>query len=489
MRNSVLVFWLPPRALRYGVRYAVARRLGSQVVKMATHTTFISPLEGSRFNPVWSATSQDDYQPHIGAERVEAILPPPPSSILHRDAKHLSFGTSLSRSTYSVPSPCERAPHIDRHRMYATNFCMSADPQPAVTVTTHRHYHRPIAVQHPESTKKETKNPLGVRVALLTSESEYAGSFTGSRAGNAAQRDGKCMSHRDPILGRGSLNKWPADVPVSTTYTDTFTSKDPSAAAPYQLSSLAVIQQNGTSYVPQGDVRTTRGTSTNYQASYLSAVKQEPLYDKYEASKTIAASSLGARDHQTPAYCTTTTSDAFSMPGPVVAAVRQRPQHNTSCIPPGDLDAVRVGERMKASTARQDYRQPAADSFPSHVQTAGLHTLSQVHLGQWYHEDQYSTTAGSYVAKSPAPLVRVKGCGGDHVSKTGYRDAGNERYISVSASSYSHQPRVLPTLVPRPDLDNVKQSHWRQPYGRALYFSTEHRDCFSIPNGSLRASV
>ena len=205
MRNLVPVFWLPPRAHRYGVRYAVARRLGSQVVKMATHTTFISPLEGSRFNPVWSATSQDDYQPYIGAERVEAILPPPPSSILHRDAKHLSFGTSLSRSTYSVPSPCERAPHIDRHRMYATNFCMSADPQPAITVTTHRHYHRPIAVQHPESTKKETKNPLGVRVALLTSESEYAGSFTGSRAGNAAQRDGKCMSHRDPILGKCTM--------------------------------------------------------------------------------------------------------------------------------------------------------------------------------------------------------------------------------------------------------------------------------------------
>ena len=71
-----------------------------------------------------------------------------------------------------------------------------------------------------------------------------------------------------------------------------------------------------------GDVRTTRGTSTNYQASYLSAVKQEPLYDKYEASKTIAASSLGARDHQTPAYCTTTTSDAFSMPGKLCCRVK-----------------------------------------------------------------------------------------------------------------------------------------------------------------------
>ena len=31
----------------------------------------------------------------------------------------------------------------------------------------------------------------------------------------------------------------------------------------------------------------------------------------------------------------------------------------------------------------------------------------------------------------------------------------DERYISVSASSYSYHPRVLPTLVPRPDLDNV----------------------------------
>ena len=31
--------------------------------------------------------------------------------------------------------------------------------------------------------------------------------------------------------------------------------------------------------------------------------------------------------------------------------------------------------------------------------------------------------------QKPRPLVRVKGCGGDHVSKTGYRDAGSECFF------------------------------------------------------------
>lgn len=196
------------RAILYGVRYAVAKRLVSQVFKMAKHSTFISPLEGSRFNPVWSATSQGDYQSYFGAERVEAIPPPPPASVLHRDAKYLNFGTSLSRSTYCVPPLCERAAHIDRHKMYATNFSLSANAKAAVVQTTNRHFHHPIAIQRTKSTKKETRNPLGVGLVLPSSESEYVGSFAVSLTGNAMQRDEKCVSHRDPILGEWHMYAW-----------------------------------------------------------------------------------------------------------------------------------------------------------------------------------------------------------------------------------------------------------------------------------------
>ena len=62
-----------------------------------------------------------------------------------------------------------------------------------------------------------------------------------------------------------------------------------------------------------GDARASHEASSSYQTSYRSAVKQDPLYDKYKASEHIMSSSVGPRDHQT-SY-TTTAADAFCQTG------------------------------------------------------------------------------------------------------------------------------------------------------------------------------
>lgn len=172
---------------------------------MAKRATFISPLEGSCFSSLGSATSHVDYQPHFGAVRVKAVSPPPPSSVFHRDAT-LIVGTSLSRSTYCAPlSRCEPAARIDRHKMYATNFSTNIDRRaPVARTTNHCYYHRPpIPVQRAVPAKKGIRNPLGIRIILPNLESEYAGTFATSPklVASAVRHDGSCAS-RNPILGK-----------------------------------------------------------------------------------------------------------------------------------------------------------------------------------------------------------------------------------------------------------------------------------------------
>lgn len=155
--------------------------------------------------------------------------------------------------------------------------------------------------------------------------------------------------------------------------------------------------------------------NTHFQESFRphSAFSWPATYNRSEAVSAINRASIHLADSNASplAGFSTTASRTYqrpSNPGRTIPVIRF--PRNTSSFPQGDLDPLRVKERINHTTTGTVHAEPPPNSYPHHVDGSDLHTLSSVHLGgsPFY---RYST-CGSTMSRSyppiSAPTVRVR---------------------------------------------------------------------------------
>ncbi|XP_064649535.1 stabilizer of axonemal microtubules 5-like [Lineus longissimus] len=443
-------------------------------------STFKMCQDPNVIKPAYLSTFKRDYPPHPFGKKSAAAEPPAPAHVMHGDVRFFNRQFSETVAEFEK-QPASGNILKDAHtKLNATNYKMDKDLTKFNSFhTTHSLYFPPHHLKDYSGFKKTVDKPLESFIPQGDKEkapypmSDYKDHYQGHDTSKVVVLKAPSMHAGGPptITGDGRLQQF------DTTHNDQFDGKwEPKVAT--------LPAPTGTN-IPQGDKEKVGTKLTTQQQSYqANDLSGANSYDKSLVMKKLGFTNFRLDDgHDTWNTYESTHGAAY---GPMPANIsRSLPAHhrNHSDLPPGDLDARRVMERVSDTTYK--FHHGTHPHLPKPVIESGANKRTKSNV--WFGEPRlartfYDTTVGTEFTPADVPYKYDRSS--LHAPSSIPLDYyGKELTTPTNKSDFKNplQGKMIPN---HEAVERLRRTNIHPPTGTRI-FSTEHLEQFTPKTTAL----